>query len=147
MKSSIILNGLFATAAFALPGTSRGSEDAVNNLEVRDTPIWAANFAPKSVVDSASAGFGRVQIQYYNETLAKPGTVNNNGPQIPVIQHDKLGGKALRIHLNARDTTTNPVTGAQMRWEAHPPDSAKFYAEGDERYFRVDFVLGMSTSL
>ena len=136
MKWNVILSDLFAATALALPGTSHGPKGAASGLQARDVPLWAATFA--NAVDSTSAGFGRVQVQYYNGTV---GEVLNNGPPIPVITHSKLG-KALKIHLGGYDPTTNPLTPAQMRWEA-APGAAKDCKEGDEYYFRVDFVLGL----
>ena len=137
MKWNIILSGLSAATTLAAP--SNQPENAASSLEARDTPLWAANFL--NAVDSTSAGFGRIQVQSFNETSGRAGRQYNTGPAIPVVTHPKLG-KALKITLNGRDTTTSPVTPAQMRWEALPPTNAMYFNEGDDRYFRVDFVLG-----
>ena len=135
MKSNTILSSLLAATTLALPAPFLKSRDTASILEARDTPLWAANFA--NAVDSTTAGFGRVQVQYYSGSV---GPVQNNGPPIPVITHPKLG-KALRIHLNGSDPNTTPPTPAQMRWEA-APGAARDCKEGDNYYFRVDFVLG-----
>lgn len=137
MKWNVISSGFFAATTLAVPTVSR-SEKISNHLAARDAPLWAANFT--NAADSNGAGFGRVQFQYYNDSLLPqpgPGTIDNNGPPIPVVTHPELG-RALRIHLNGRSPGT---VGPEMRWEAQPPKSVMYYKEGEERYFRVDFVL------
>jgi polysaccharide lyase-like protein len=83
--------------------------------------VWAADLS--TATDSYGAGFGNVQIQYGD------GEIENDGPGIPVVDHPLLG-RALRISLVEN----------QMRWEA-APGAATDCGEGDEYYFRVDFVL------
>ncbi|KAL9603240.1 MAG: hypothetical protein Q9219_001260 [cf. Caloplaca sp. 3 TL-2023] len=136
MKWDVILGNFLAATATALPSAPHSQEDAASSLEARDVPLWAANFA--NAVVSNGAGFGRVQFQYYNDTEKRPGAINNNGPPIPVVPH-RILGNALKIHLNGRATSPNGFP--EMRWEAFPPTAVNFYKEGDERYFRVDFVL------
>ncbi|KAL8788731.1 MAG: hypothetical protein Q9213_001545 [Squamulea squamosa] len=135
-----ICSGLFALTVNALPATSGTHADAVKSLEVRDVPLWAANYS--NAVDSTGAGFGRVQIQYWDLSVeGKQGELNNNGPPIPVVTHPKLG-KALEIHLTARGYPDKSESPAQERWEALPPKAALYFNEGDDYYFRFDFVLG-----
>jgi hypothetical protein len=83
--------------------------------------LWAADLSAAS--DSYDAGFGNVQIQYGGDDI------ENNGPGIPVVDHPLLG-RALRISLEENQT----------RWEAEP-GAGTDCGEGDELYFRVDFVL------
>jgi Polysaccharide lyase len=83
--------------------------------------LWAADLS--TAADSYGAGFGNVQIQYGG------GDIENDGPGIPVVAHPKLG-RALKISM----------ADNQERWEA-APGAGDDCGEGDELYFRVDFVL------
>ncbi|MET7637940.1 heparin lyase I family protein [Streptomyces sp. NPDC005438] len=83
--------------------------------------LWAADLSSAS--DSYEAGFGNVQIQY------EDGDIENDGPGMPVVEHPLLG-RALRISLEERQT----------RYEARP-GAAQDCGEGEDLYFRVDFVL------
>lgn len=110
---------------FLALGTTAAVGAAVPQLNVgRTTPrelLWAADLS--TATDSYGAGFGNVQIQYGD------GEIENDGPGIPVVDHPLLG-RALRISLEEN----------QMRWEA-APGAGDECGEGDELYFRVDFVL------
>jgi hypothetical protein len=83
--------------------------------------LWVADLS--TATDSYGAGFGNVQIQYGS------GGIENNGPGIPVVGHPRLG-RALKIAM----------ADNQKRWEA-APGAGTDCGEGDELYFRVDFVL------
>jgi hypothetical protein len=133
MKWNIILTSTFASLALAAPGVLQGPGDSDKSLEARDNPIWAANFTKTR--NSVEAGFGRVQIQYYNRS-GYPLPLNNSGPLIPIYDHDKLG-RALKISLVM---SSEKNIGPQMRWEA-APGAAKDCKAGDEYYFRFDFAL------
>lgn len=102
----------------ALGATTVG---ALPHLRTRGELLWAADLS--TATDSYGAGFGNVQIQYGD------GEIENDGPGIPVVDHPLLG-RALRISLEEN----------QMRWEA-APGAGDECGEGDELYFRVDFVL------
>ncbi|KAL8774327.1 MAG: hypothetical protein Q9209_001078 [Squamulea sp. 1 TL-2023] len=124
----------------ALPATSGTHADAGKSLAVLDVPLWGANYF--NSVDSTGAGFGRVQIQYWDLWVpGKQGELNHNEPPIPVFTHPKLG-KAFEIHLTARWHPNRPIYPAHERLEALPPEAAMYFDEGDDYYFRFDFVLG-----
>lgn len=100
-----------------------------SSIQTLDVPVWAANFT--TATNSTEAGFRRIQYQYANGGVQNydPGKTPGPDMSIPVVTHPLLG-RTLRIHLNL----------GQMRLEAFPggPNS---YKEGDDYYFRVDFVL------
>lgn len=83
--------------------------------------IWAADFS--TARDSAAAGFGNVQTQSDGQDI------RNDGPAMPVVDHPTLG-RALRIALEK----------GQTRYEA-APGGGEECKEGEEYFFRVDFVL------
>ncbi|KAL8803755.1 MAG: hypothetical protein Q9182_002965 [Xanthomendoza sp. 2 TL-2023] len=138
MKLPHIFTSWFAVAAIQISVTSAAPQNPANNIEARDVFLWAANFS--KAVDSSSAGFGRVHIQYWDLRTTPPsqGVLNNNGPPIPVVNHPILG-KALNISLSG--PTQNPYPQIQERWEALPPSAFLYFYEGDDYYFRFDFAL------
>lgn len=87
------------------------------------TLLWAADFTAEH--DSNQADFGNVQRQIGGSPIVRSTT------PIPGYTHPTLG-YCLKLHLAANE----------QRLEAAPKNASNL-GEGDERYFRVDFVLGM----